>query len=279
MQYSKHHSLVVIIALTFFSCEKKIKLDIKDQAVKYPVIFGIVTNDVDNNFVTVSTSENYSNSGSPENVMANLEILSSGRREAFIKSGVNSYKLNTALTPYQEYTFNCTMGSVLHSYKTLVANAVTIDSIYCIKQTDNSYNVTASFYSYDYFFSSLTQLYVGKINAGSADTTWEKYNDHYPGASSKIDFFRPNIILPDSMGACSTVILSNGFFTKNDVLKIEVFVIDQNTANYIELLNKNNNNLYDPLSIAPPFNHFAFSNKALGIIIAAMKSKAITKIE
>ena len=81
------------------------------------------------------------------------------------------------------------------------------------------------------------------------------------------------------MGACSTVILSNGFFTKNDVLKIEVFVIDQNTANYLELLNKNNNNLYDPLSIAPPFNHFAFSNKALGIIIAAMKSKAIIKIE
>lgn len=279
MQHIKYHSLVVIFILVFLSCEKKLKLEIKDQAIKYPVIYGIITNDVDNNLVTVSSSRNYTHKESPEIVTANLEMQNSLRNDTFIKNGVNSYKLNTALTPYQEYTFNCTVNSVLHSYKALVANAVAIDSIHCVKQTNNNYNVTASFYSYDYFFSTLSQLYVGKINAGSADTIWEKYNDHYPGSSSKIDFFHPTIILPDSTGLCSNAILRNGLFSKNDVIKIEIFVIDQNTANYLELLNKNNNNLYDPLSIAPPFNHFAFSNKALGIIIAAMKSKAIFKIK
>lgn len=279
MQQHKYYSRAVILALIFFSCEKKINLEIKNQAIKYPVIFGIITNDVDNNLVTVTSSRNYSNKESTEIVTANLEVLNSLRNDTFTKSGANSYKLDAALTPYQEYTFNCTIGSVIHSYKALVANAVTMDSIYCMKQTDNSYNITAYFYSYDYFFSTLAQLYIGKINSVSADTTWEKYNDHYPGAGSKIDFFHPTFILPDSNGLCSNVILNNGFFSKNDVIKIELFVIDQNTANYLELLNENNNNLYDPLSVAPPFNHFAFSNKALGIIIAAMKSKAIIKIK
>lgn len=268
------------------SCEKKVDIKVKEQAREYPVIFGIVSNDTTENLVTVSFTESFSGKKTGKAPIVSLKMQSffGGdmlTEDAFIKTGSNSYKLNTTLVPFNTYNFVCTYNSVNYEYSTATGVPVEMDSVLCIKQPGGNYNLYASCLSYNGMLSLLVQVKTGTIvsDQSKTDTIWKNYNERFPQAFPKISFTNPHILLSDTNGVYFFEVLTNCPFTDDELIKIELYSIDPQAASYLDNLKVSVSSIYDPLAISPPLNSFVFSNKALGIIVPAFKRVKIFKLE
>ncbi len=273
----KHLLKLSLFLLPLFSCDKKVKLKIKNQAREYVVVFGIVTNQATTHSITVGLSENYEAGPGGTNLDAIVKMEYPFGTYAFTNAGNGVYTSQQSLMPNMPYRFSCTYQSKLYSYEVITGGEMPIKSLSLNRQNDERYTLTARIEDFSPVNFILMQLYVGDINA-NADTVWQTYNERFTNVNPKLKFLAPFVVFADSTGHSVIDVIKNAPLKPNDLVKLEVYNIDHVTGGYLNRLTTPDNYLYDPLSLAPPLNYFAFSNEALGVVVPAMVTKKIIKV-
>lgn len=272
----KYILLSHIVLLT--NCTKKVDLNIKEQTKAQLVIFGLLSNDKEDNKVTLTLSENYRSKTSSGKQIADLKLISIYDTVNFTQTKDTTYVLNSILQPFSEYIIECNYNGVKHEYSAITSAPAEILNAEFVNTTNGKKSLVCNLSTYLDNLDILPEVYVGKIQPLSADTIWTKYNNYYPNSSSKIKFLTPINSTPDNDGNSKIEILKEGDFIKGDIVKTVIYCIDDFTSSNLSQIFNENNYEFNPMSIAPPKNVYYFSNEALGIVILSMKSAMISKV-